>query len=226
MYWQEPKYNQSRQGQTLMRNQKQNLKVVGEGSITTTPDRVLITLGVITEDKSVVTAQQENAAAITAIIQGIVELGIQENNIQTTVYRIDPQYDFIEGEQVFRGYRVAHLLQVTVDQVELTGTIIDSAVENGANSIASITFTMRDPSSMYLSALTNALENAREKAQVISNNLGVTLNPTPIQVKELNFTNAQQPYPKVLSAQVGSTPIQEGQLTVEAAIEVEFVYFN
>ncbi|WP_332697412.1 SIMPL domain-containing protein [Halalkalibacter lacteus] len=226
MYGQQSNYNQNRQGQTVIRNQNQNMKVVGEGTVTTTPDRVLITLGVVTEDKSVVAAQQENAAAITAIIQGLTELGIQEESIQTTVYRIDPQYDFIEGEQVFRGYRVAHLLQVTIDQVELTGTIIDSAVENGANSIASITFTMRDPSSIYLAALTNALENAREKAKVISNTLGVTLNPTPIQVKELNQTIAQQAYPKVLSAQVGSTPIQEGQLTIEAAIEAEFVYFN
>jgi uncharacterized protein YggE len=225
MYRQQSNYNQAYLGQPFHRNQIQVMKVAGEGVVTTTPDRVIITLGVITEDKSVVTAQQENAAAITAIIQGIKDLGVQEDNIQTTVYRIDPQYDFIEGEQVFRGYRVAHLLQVTIEQVDRTGMIIDSAVENGANSIASITFTMRDPSSVYLAALTKAVENAKEKAKVISDNLGVTLNPIPVQIAERNFTDSQ-PYPKVLSAQAGSTPIQEGELSVTAVIEAEFVYFN
>ncbi|MDT8860107.1 SIMPL domain-containing protein [Alkalihalobacillus sp. MEB130] len=200
------------------------LKVVGEGRISVTPDRVEILLGVISEEATVASAQQTNATFISGIIQAILNLGISRDRIQTSTFRIDPQYDYLEGEQVFRGYRVAHLLKLTLDQVEQAGTVIDVAVEQGANTVASIIFTIRDPSTIYQAALVQAIEEANQKASVMSNAIGVALHPIPIKMTEINKTAPIPYYPAVLSAQVGATPIQEGELTISAAVELEYTY--
>ncbi|ARK30212.1 SIMPL domain-containing protein [Halalkalibacter krulwichiae] len=201
------------------------LRVRGEGIVQATPDQVQITMGVTTLNESIIDAQQENAMAINAVISSLIELGIPEQDIQTTVYRIDPEYDYIEGVQVFHGYRVAHLLRVTLDQIGIAGVVIDSAVKNGVNSIASIHYTVKDPSPFYQQALTNAVENALGKAIVLADALNVTLNPTPIDVKEIDRSQIQERYPTVLAAQTATTAIQPGQLTFEASIEALFSYF-
>ncbi|KHF38848.1 SIMPL domain-containing protein [Halalkalibacter okhensis] len=203
------------------RNDHHKLKVIGEGSISAAPDRVQILLGVITEDVTVQSAQQENTATISAVIEAVTDLGVPQESIQTSTYRVDPQYDYIEGEQIFRGYRVAHLLQITLDQVEQTGAVIDAAVQQGANTVPSISFTFRNPSAFYQEALVEAIESANQKAIVMSNTMGVSLNPIPLRVTEIN-QDAAMPYPTVLSAKAAATPIQEGELSVKAAVEVEY----
>ncbi|GAE25631.1 periplasmic immunogenic protein [Halalkalibacter wakoensis JCM 9140] len=199
------------------------LKVMGEGVVTTAPDQAEILLGVITEGASVEDTQQQNATAIARVVQTITSLGIGQEAIQTSTYRVDPQYDFIEGVQVFRGYRVVHLLQVTIAQIELVGTVIDSVVQAGANSIASIHFSVRDLDTYYQRALVQAIEQAKDKARVMSNALGVSLQPIPMQVIEMDKTISNRTsYPTVLSAHTNGTSIQGGELTISAMVQLEY----
>ncbi|MFC0559768.1 SIMPL domain-containing protein [Halalkalibacter alkalisediminis] len=204
---------------------RKTLRVFGEGTISATPDQVQMRLGVITQNESITIGQQENAEAIAAVIAAIQELNVQENQIQTVVYRIDPQYDYIEGVEVFRGYRIVHLLQITLDQVGIAGPVIDAAVNSGANSIASIQFTLEDPTTVYNQALAQAVDNARSKAATLARSLNVTLNPVPLEVKEVAKGLIPERYPTVLAAQTTPTPIQPGQLIYEVTIEVLFTYF-
>ncbi|WP_227936095.1 SIMPL domain-containing protein [Alkalihalobacillus deserti] len=204
---------------------RNTLKVFGEAKVTASPDQVQMTVGVITENESITIGQQENTTTIAAVIAAIQEIGVRENQIQTVVYRVDPEYDYIEGVEVFRGYRIVHLLQITLDQIGLAGLVIDTAVDNGANSIASIQFTLKDPMPVYNQALTQAIEHARLKAETITDSLHVTLNPRPLEVIEVFKSQSPERYPAVLAAQTTTTPIQPGQLTYEVAIEVLFTYF-
>src|SRR5690606_20881763 len=97
--------------------------------------------------------QKENTNATTNIVEALLQLGIPKENIQTTQYSIDIQYDFEDGKQIFRGYKVTHLLQVTVENIEQTGLIVDTAVNNGANTVSNIQFTLQNPDIAYNHAL-------------------------------------------------------------------------
>lgn len=201
---------------------RNTLQVTGEGTISAAPDQAKIILGATTENKSVSEAQQENAAVINRIISAIANLGVPEPSIQTVTYRVEPQYDYVEGRQVFRNYLVTHLLQITLDQVELTGRVVDAAVASGANSISSIQFTLKDESAAKNRALALAVKNAQEKARAITNSLSVNLNETPYKIKEL-FPDGE-PIPRVFAAESGATPIQTGTLSISAVVEAEFSY--
>lgn len=200
------------------------LKVTGEGTVSATPDRALITLGAVTEGTDLSTVQKANSVAISNVIRALVGLGIPQSDIQTTEYRVEPQYDYTEGKQVFRGYRVTHLLQVTINQIEQTGRVVDTAVANGANSVSNIQFSVAKPEVFYNQALVLAMKNAEQKAVTLATTLGVTLHKIPKLVQEV--VEEVRPMPMVLAfaGKSEATPIQPGQLKITATVNVEYTY--
>ncbi|RFU68000.1 DUF541 domain-containing protein [Bacillus sp. V59.32b] len=184
----------------------------------------MIKLGVITENKDPAVAQQENANAISKVINSITGLGIPENQIRTVEYRIEPQYDYQDATQIFRGYKVTHLIQITISKIKQVGEILDTAVNNGANTVSSLQFTLSNQEVYYNQALSLAVENAREKAVSLAKILGVTLNKIPDLVQEISVN---QPILFESTALVKSvaTPIQPGELDIPAVVRVEYSYF-
>ena len=207
-----------------MSQAEQTIKVQGESIFSVRPDQLSITLGVKTENQTVQQAQTENADAIQAIINSLMSLGIPGDQIQTVVYQIDPQYDYVDGTQVFRVYLVTHLLEITVTDLTLAGTIIDQAVANGANSISGTQFTLANASGATLQALDQAMNDAYQKAQAISRTLSVSLNPLPVWVREVPVNEAGVVRPLALFDATQQTSIQPGLIDIKAVVEVLFKY--
>jgi uncharacterized protein len=211
----------------LQRQAKPNrLTVTGEGTVSVAPDQAVITIGVINESQNLSAAQKENADKTAAVIQALMSLGIPQTDIQTSVYRIDPQYNYENGQQIFRGYRVENQLQVTVKDISRTGQVIDQAVANGANFVSSIQFTVSDTNEPYNRALTIAIQNAHQKAMTIARTMGVSLQPVPIVVQELSQAAPPRPIPfqAAMLAQTAETPIQPGENKITATVKVEYTY--
>jgi len=209
---------------SLQHNELYVLKVTGEGSISVAPDRAVVTLGAITENQNLQVAQSQNTRIISNVIDSLLQLGIPKDNIKTAEYRIDIQYDYQEGKQIFRGYRVTHLLQITIDQIELTGRVVDTAVNNGANSVSNIQFTLKNPEIYYNQALSLAVKDSVLKAMTIAKTLGVRLNKIPIQVQEISPVPEPVPFETTLYAKRADTPIQPGELKVSATVRADYSY--
>ena len=116
------------------------IKVNGEGEIAVQPDTATVNLGVVTESKELMEAQQQNSIIANKVINALIALGIDKNQIQTVDYRIEPEYDYSSGQQIFRGYKITHILQVKIDDLSIIGKVVDTAVENGANYVANVQF--------------------------------------------------------------------------------------
>lgn len=201
------------------------IKVIGEGELILPPDIASVNLGVITEMKELIPAQQQNSAEVTKVINAIKTLGIPQNSIQTSDYRIDTEYDYEQGKQLFRGYKVTHLLQVKMEEISLVGKVVDTAVQNGANFVSNIQFSLKNKDGYYLQALALALNNASEKAKTIATTIHVTLNPTPTSVVESGSNVPPIHYQAdALAKGFSSTPIEPGQLKIKAVISAEFHY--
>lgn len=174
-------------------NQSSTVEVVGEGTVTAAPDRAEIVLGAVTEGLDLNKIQNENSKVISNVIQSLLQLAIPREKIQTTDYRIDIQYDYKDGKQIFTGYKVTHLLQIINDKIAQTGNIVDTAVANGANEVTGIRFTMIQPESYEFQALSLAIHNARQKALTITHTLGTTLASTPTKSRSFLEPRSQSP---------------------------------
>jgi uncharacterized protein len=212
------------QGNTL--SQRNNLiKVRGEGEIAVKPDTASVNLGVVTEGKELIGAQQQNSLAANKVINTLTRLGIDRNQIQTFDYRIEPDYDYDQGKQIFRGYKITHILEVKIDDLNIIGKVVDTAVQNGANYVANIQFTTKYKETYYQQALTYALNNSSNKAKTIANTLRVTLNPTPILVIEGGeMIQPIELQHAAFAKAANSTQIQPGQLIIKASIAADFNY--
>jgi uncharacterized protein len=201
------------------------IKVKGEGEIAVQPDTASVNLGVVTESKELIDAQQQNSIVGNKVIDSLIALGIDRKQIQTFDYRIEPNYDYDQGKQIFRGYKVTHILEVKIDDLSIIGKVVDTAVQNGANYVANVQFTTRYKETYYQQALVMALNNASSKAQTIANTIRVTLNPTPILVTE--GTDVIQPFEShqvAFAKGASSTQILPGQLQIKASVAAEYNY--
>lgn len=208
----------------MVYNNFNKLKVNGKGSIMAEPDEAVVVLGVTNENVQLELAQRENAEKVAAIISALVALGVPKNSIQTQTYQIQPQYDFVDGKQVFRGYSVIHFLKINVDDISAVGKITDAAVNAGANSVSSIEFIVSDPTVYYKEALSAALSDALSKAASIGMQLKVNVLQIPFQVTEESYQNGP-PIPYTTMQAAGpTTPIQPGQIEITAFIEAMFYY--
>ncbi|MFP5110271.1 SIMPL domain-containing protein [Neobacillus sp. C211] len=199
------------------------IKVSGEGELAIQPDSASVNLGIITESKQVINAQQQNSLEVTKVIDSLISLGITKNNIQTFDYRIESDYDYDQGKQIFRGYKITHILQVKIEDLSIVGKVVDTAVQNGVNYVSNVQFTVKDKESFYKQVLVMAVNNAIERAKTIAGTLNVSLIPTPRLIIEGGKT--VQPVFNQTGAFVkgaASTQIEPGQITVKADVIAEF----
>ncbi len=199
------------------------LKVEGTGHIKVQPDLAIVVLGVVTENKELKLAQEENTAKMNAVLRTLREMGIPSEDIQTQSYNITPQYDFIEGKQVLRGYRVEHLLEITIRDMSKIGAIIDTAVQNGANQVNSIRFSVGNPSVYYQQALNAAVDDALTKAGTLGRKLNIAVSQVPVQIVEMGY-EAGPIVPLMYQTAATTTPIQTGQIEITARIDAIFAY--
>lgn len=199
------------------------ITVTGTGNIDVQPDHAQIQIEVRTEGINVSLAQQENALIMNRVIDSLIALNIPREAIQTTAYAIFPNYDFIEGRQVLRDYEVQNAITVKLTNISQVGTVIDTAVKNGANHVSAIQFEIVNEDAYYRQALQFAMIDAMAKAKSIAETMHVTLHALPVEIIEESNTALPVPYRSLqLSNQQYVTPIEPGMITVSATVRVKF----
>ncbi len=161
------------------------LNVSGEGKVTVRPDLALFTVGVVSQKNTVSQAQADNTKNSNAIISFLKEQGIEEKDIKTIVYSINPVQSFpppcysasclpITPPKII-GYEVHHSLEVKVRDLNKTDVILTGVVNKGANEVGSIQFTVDEIEKVQAEARKKAIEDAKEKAEILAQDLGVRL---------------------------------------------------
>lgn len=202
------------------------LKVIGIGTVSADPTKANIRIGVVTEDKSLERAQRENTAKSNAVLDSLNRLNIPNQDISTASFEIQPQYDYIEGRQVFRGYRVSNILSIIIKDFTIIGEIIDTATASGANRVEDISFSVENPSAYYQQALDIAVKNASQKALQLANNFGTHIAPSPCRIIELISSSPTERMATLNQFAASATPILPGQAEIVAQIEAWFQFLR
>jgi len=163
-----------------------SITVGGAGSVSYIPNEALIRVAAVTENKSAVLATSSNAALSSKVIKALNGAGVSNSSIQTQGYNLNVVYSncFNNPPCVpqIMGYTVSNNLMVNLTSTSPTqlgsqvGTVIDAAVEAGANQV-SLSFSETNSGLAALSnnALQRALATASGQAKVIATSLGVSI---------------------------------------------------
>ena len=95
------------------------ITVSGNATVTLKADYAQVTVGVSTKAPTVEEASQKNTAAIHAVIAALTEAGVLEEDIATSNYSVNAEYDYSSmGGQRLTGYNVSNQLNVTIRDME------------------------------------------------------------------------------------------------------------
>jgi len=131
--------------------------VSGTAVVNVIPDRVLIQLGVQSNGRTPQLVEAVNSATIYRVIQAIKKQGVEEKDIVTDRYVIDPIYEDYDSLQI-KGYRIYNMVAITLRDINNVNDVLVAALSAGANQVINVEY--------YLSDLRKYRDQARELAVI------------------------------------------------------------
>ncbi len=210
-----------------VREGRRTIAVTGRGEVRATPDRAALSFAVDTTGPRAADAATENARRSTAVAAALRSVLGAQAAVGTARYSVEPRYESTRpGESAPRitGYVVRNQVAVQDAPIDRVGALIDAAVAAGANRVEGLTFTFAKQDELARSALEKAGADARAQAESVARGLGVRLKEVvaattstgPIPVRR--FEGA----PMVAEARAVPTPIEPGEATVAATLQVTY----
>jgi len=169
--------------QTQLFDDRPKITVNGEAVVKVQPDQIIITFGIETWDKNIMTAKQENNEIMKKAIVIIKESGIPDKDIQTDYLSVEPRYDDNYDKKNFIGYFVRNTFVVTLAEPDKVEDLVTGVLGSGVNYIHNIKFQTTEFKKYREQARELALNAAKEKAEKMAGALGQIIGD-PLQISE------------------------------------------
>ncbi len=157
-------------------NKSTELSVVGEGKVDVLPDTAYVELGISAfSPDSVDKVEQKISETNNSIINALGSLGIKKEDIKTSNYSINPEYNYEDKINKISGYNGNVTLTVKIKDVKKASLVLGMATKAGANQVYGLRFSVENPSIYREKARNNAISNAKEQAQKMAKTLGINL---------------------------------------------------
>lgn len=197
--------------------------VAGDSIVQAQPDTAIITVAVVTQNRTAITAQQDNAAKTDAVVRALKASAGTGAEVKTSGYSLQPQRVYKEGQPpTITGYEARNSVTVTLSDLTKVGSVIDAAAQAGANDFSNVAFTLRQDRQARDRALSEATQVSVSKARVIATALGGRL----VRIVEVQEEGFQQRPPVPIYQTEGfmaksvATPIEVGSLDVTSKVQV------
>ncbi len=199
------------------------VQVTGNSQKEVTPDVARITVSINSVNASLEKAKNENTQIANQGFANLKQQGVTDEQIKTNTYQIDPVYNYEkERSPKLEGYRVTNSLEIRTS-IEKVGILVNEVTNAGANEINSIRFETANETDSKNEALTDAVEDALKKAEVIAaalhkkvakvtlvNESGVVYRPVMMESRLIKTANMDAAAPN----------IPAGKVTVGATVQV------
>ena len=199
------------------------VSVTGEASISVPPDLAQIDSGVTTEAKTAREASEANNKAMGVVLQALKTAGIAEKDIQTSRLSLSPQSAPNRNANapfLIVGYRASNRVTVTIRDITKVADTIDVLVGSGANEISGISFMVSKASKLLDDARSEAVADARRKAEIYAKAANISLG-APISISE-ETAPGPVPYRKMAADMAASAPVAQGQETLRVSVSVSY----
>lgn len=214
------------------RQNEDRFSVSGSGIVYAKADIASINLGFKTDTKKTAAeATVESSSKMNDIIKAVKGLGIEEKDIKTNQYSLNPVYNYTNAKgQELVGYEVYQSLTIKVRDLTKIGDIIARSTEKGANQVGGISFTIDDEYELKNQARELAINKAKEKAELIAKQAGMELG----KVKSVSesyyegggvvpmYANAKNSLDSARNEAIASPEIATGQNEVKVDVTLTY----
>jgi uncharacterized protein YggE len=215
------------------------ISVSGQGEVFAVPDIATFSITVHEEGTDVATAQTQATKKNNDILAYLRAQGIEDKDIKTENYSVNPRYEWQQaetcragycppGKQVLLGYDVDQTLTVKVRDTKKAGDILTGVGGLGASQVSGLSFTIDDDDALQAEARAKAIAEAQQKAEALAKDLGVTL----VRIVGFNEDSGQPYYyakrevmTMAMDSAAGATPAPEiptGENKITSNVQVTY----
>lgn len=197
----------------------------GEATINARPDQARVQLGVVTQAQTAQAAGSQNATQTSAVLAELRKTMGTGAEIKTVNYSVYPNYTQPkEGRTaVISGYTASNIVEVTLNDLTLTGRVIDAGTRAGANNVQGVQFTLRDEQKSRGEALSQAAKQARANADALAGALGMRIRRV-VRVEDSGatpiFPMRQMERLQMAAADAMVAPVEPGTVQIRATVRV------
>src|SRR5664279_2060587 len=119
------------------------ITVTGTADVKTSPDQVVMSLGVNSADRELGIARAQNDKLVKTIIAAAHKLGVGPEDVQTSSLNMRAEYSD-EKVPKFIGYQVSQSIDVILKDPTKYETLMSSFLEAGGNAVHGIRFVVSD----------------------------------------------------------------------------------
>lgn len=194
----------------------------GDATIRRAPDQAFLVAAVDTRARTPRDAQQQNAAAMAAVLQKVTAAGIPRDAVRTLGYTIQQEVDFVNGRRMPKDYAARNAVEIRIDTIEKAGDIIDAVVQGGATSVDRVRFDLKDRATVEREALRLAVVDARGRAEAAAAGAGVAI----LRVLRIDDSRPPEYRTPMLAMARGSTgdaiatPVEPGVIEIHATVSL------
>lgn len=149
----------------------------GVGKAEGSPNVASINIGMETKAADVSSAQMENTKKTDAIFKQMEGLGVEKKDLKTTSYNVYAwnEWDSKNQTNVEKGWIVNQQLEVKVRDLEKVSKVLEAAGQSNSTYISGPNFVIDDTEELKSQARAKAIENAKQKAEMAAEALGMEL---------------------------------------------------
>lgn len=179
---------------------RRSVTVSGRGEVSATPDRARLSMSVEVTKPDLRAAQAEVNRDVRGYLMQVRALGIKDEDISTAGLSIRAEYDYqAKGGRRFLGYHVSRGIEIVVRDLDKIGDVLLRATDAGINNVSDPQLESSHSEDLQREALAKAAADARAKAKILADTLGVKLG----SIHTLN-ANTQFAPPPLVRANVRS----------------------
>jgi uncharacterized protein YggE len=212
----------------VTQNLPRTITVVGDGTVNIKPDVARANIGVEVLRSSVDEAAAENNKVTEQVLAALKEMGIAEEDIQTSGYSVFSERYSPDGSPSTEvQYRVTNTVNVLIRNLDDVGAILDASIKAGANNIYGVEFLLDDPTAARSAARKMAVENAAATATELAGLTGVNVGPI-VSISEVIGNNGgfySNQFTQFSTGMGGGrldAPIEPGQLRLTMQLQVTY----
>jgi uncharacterized protein len=195
--------------------------VSGSAQVEAQPDQATVRLGVVRQASAAQAAQEQANAASREILAAIGKLGVPPQKIQTSRLTLTPNYRGDPPKIV--AYSASNIISIELDDLTRVGPVIDAGLTAGGNQLEGVRFRLKNDTAVRERALRDAVMEARRKAEVIAEALGVRLaGVQEVSESGVSITERGQVQFARAAALAADTPVSPGELDVNANVTVRY----
>lgn len=196
----------------------------GEGAVKRAPDRAWVMIAAESRARTPQEAQRANSETMTAVTQRLKTSGIAGDAVQTTMFDLQPEFDYGNGKQTLRGYVARNQVQVRVDDLPKLGEVIGAVVGSGATNVSGIRFDLKDRAAAEREALKSAVADARARAEAAAAGANMRIERVT-RIEEQREFEPGPPRP-MMAMRAGtaekqpSVPIEAGEIDIRVRVSL------